>query len=368
MSDPAPNERLEPSRLPHAGRFRPRAAREMADMFDSLPDRYDLLNRMMTLGQDQAWRAAMWRAVPCDARIVLDLCSGNGVSLPGLRRPGRIVLGMDVSLRMLEDALARIDRGGWAPRLAAADAFRLPLKDASLDAVTVAFGVRNLRPRGGALAEIARVLKPGGTLAVLEATAPAPGWFATLHAFHVRHVIPFAGRLSSDPSAYQYLSRSIFEFGAGPEFERDLEEARFEITGRRAFLLGASRLWVARASSPVGQILSAARIGVREERSLASEAALRNAMPGPGGTSEMPQRQYRRESEGRGWAWARLATSAAVLAALIYGLGVFLGAGGDLPLPLWQRRGLLALFLGGIVGFGVRTGILLAGLRRPPVR
>src|SRR5207249_2140215 len=108
-----------------------------------------------------------------------------GASLTGLQRPGRVVLGMDVSLGMLQRAAAALPEAGWTPRLVCADAFRLPLGDASLDAVTIAFGVRNLRPRAEALAEIRRVLRPAGTLAVLEATAPRPGRGLGLHAFHV---------------------------------------------------------------------------------------------------------------------------------------------------------------------------------------
>jgi len=219
-------------------RFQPHATRAMASMFDHVSGRYDLLNRVMSLGQDGAWREAMARGVPEDARVVLDLCTGSGVSLAGLRRPGRTLLGMDVSFAMLEVARDRQGTEGWAPRLACADGFRLPVRDASLDAVTIAFGVRNLRPRPASLGELARVIRPGGVLSVLEATAPAPGPLEPFLRFWVRHVIPLAGHLSPDPSAYRYLSESIFEFGAGPEFERDLAGAGFEVTRRRSFLLG----------------------------------------------------------------------------------------------------------------------------------
>src|SRR6185295_14545419 len=110
-------------------RFEPRAAREMACMFDDVSGRYDLINALMTLGQDGAWRAELAHQVPERARVVLDLCTGNGVSLRGLTRAGRLVLGMDVSLRMLERAALDLPGTGWAPRLACADAFQLPLRD-----------------------------------------------------------------------------------------------------------------------------------------------------------------------------------------------------------------------------------------------
>ena len=116
-------------------------------MFDDVSGRYDLLNRFMSLGQDGAWREAMWRAVPADANRVLDLATGSGVSVPGLTRPGRTVLGMDVSFAMLEVAHDTYGGPGWSPRFACADGFRLPLRDGALDAVTIAFGIRNFRPR-----------------------------------------------------------------------------------------------------------------------------------------------------------------------------------------------------------------------------
>jgi demethylmenaquinone methyltransferase/2-methoxy-6-polyprenyl-1,4-benzoquinol methylase len=125
---------------------RDHAVRELAGMFDDVSGRYDLLNSMMTLGQDRAWRAAMWRAVPQAAGVVLDLCTGSGVSLGGLRRPGRTLLGVDASLRMLELAADEHGPWGWAPRLACADAFRLPFRDGALDAVTIAFGMRRNWP------------------------------------------------------------------------------------------------------------------------------------------------------------------------------------------------------------------------------
>ncbi len=231
----APGLRVFPAARDHA-------VRELAGMFDDVSGRYDLLNSMMTLGQDRAWRAAMWRAVPETAGVVLDLCTGTGVSLDGLRRPGRVLLGVDASLRMLELAADEHGPWGWAPRLACADAFRLPFRDGALDAVTIAFGMRNLRPRAGALAELARVLAPGGTLVVLEATAPRPGPLAPLHRFYARRVIPLLGRLSPDPVAYRYLSESIFDFGAGEEFEHDLTAGGFEIVERQAYHVRCSPL------------------------------------------------------------------------------------------------------------------------------
>jgi demethylmenaquinone methyltransferase/2-methoxy-6-polyprenyl-1,4-benzoquinol methylase len=325
--------------MPSTERFEPHAARAMASMFDDVSGRYDLLNRVMTLGQDGAWREAMWRAVPADARVVLDLCTGSGVSLPGLRRPGRTVLGIDVSLAMLEVAQDEHGGPGWAPRLACADAFRLPLRDGALDAVTVAFGVRNLRPRVGALVEISRALKPGGVLVVLEATAPAPGPLAPAHGAWIRHVIPFAGRLSPDPTAYRYLSESIFEFGDGSAFERDLAAAGLEVAARRSFLLGATRLWVARRAGDVGQNRAASPAGV--QNATAAPAGDRPATIAAAGS--------------RSWLGVATATSVALTAALAWGLVLWIKSNASLPLSPAQRLLGWGLLVIGLVVFGARS-------------
>jgi demethylmenaquinone methyltransferase/2-methoxy-6-polyprenyl-1,4-benzoquinol methylase len=339
------------SQLPPAERFEPRAGRAMASMFDGVTGRYDLLNRLMTLGQDGHWRRAMWQSVPESARVVLDLCTGNGVSLPGLRRPGRLVLGMDVSLGMLEQAAAELDPGGWSPRLAAADAFQLPLRDGSVDAITVAFGVRNLRPRSDALREMARVLRPGGTLVVLEATGPRPGPTAPLHRLHLRRVVPLLGTLSADPSAYRYLGESILEFGDGSAFEADLAAHPFTMTRRRRFLMGATTLW------------TASRDDTRGKKPADRRRVLQIAGSGAGGAGENAHRESASVHERRLWAWAQLGVSAALTVALAYGLLVFFKLRDDLPLTGWQRSAAWLLLVGGTVGFLLRTLALGGELR-----
>ena len=327
-------------------RFQPHAASAMASMFDDVSGRYDLLNRVMTLGQDGAWREAMWRTVPAEARVVLDLCTGSGVSLPGLRRTGRVVLGVDVSFAMLEAARDAHGGPGWAPRVACADAFQLPLREGSVDAVTVAFGVRNLRPREAGLAEIARVLAPGGTLSVLEASAPAPGPLHGPHAFWVRHVIPLFGRLSPDPTAYRYLSESIFEFGAGPEFERDLAASGLEVVARKSFLLGATRLWVARRRPAVGQNPSAAPAIVRNAR---PETVAAGALaPSPGVPAD----------EAGAWRVVQAVLSGALAVTLAWALRMWLNVNAALPLTPVQRVMGWVLLVAGLAVFATRCAWL----------
>lgn len=327
--------------------FAPRAARPMAEMFDDVSGRYDFLNSVMSLGRDRSWREAMWRAVPESARVVMDLCTGSGISLEGLRRPGRLLIGTDVSFEMLRVAAANANPLGWAPRLVCADAFSLPFRDGSLDAITIAFGIRNLRPREDSLREIARVLAPGGTLAVLEAAAPAPGPFAPFHRLYLRKIVPLAGRLSDDPAAYRYLADSIFEFGAGPEFETALGRAGFSIADRRAFLLGATRLWVARRASADGQFASV------------SPARLQDA------TSADPRRGARSSVDAERRAWTGV--QALVAAALAIGLAAAAVTYGKwnagLPLAGWRRPLVWVLIVGAVVFFAFRSGSLAARWR-----
>lgn len=338
---------MNPSTDPSSERFKLNASREMASMFDDVSGRYDLLNRVMTLGQDSAWRMAMWARVPARARRVLDLCTGSGVSLPGLRRPGRTVLGMDVSLAMLQVAHAEHDEPGWSPRLACADGFHLPLRAGALDAVTVAFGIRNMRPRREALAEIARVLVPGGRLVVLEAAAPAPGPLAPFTRAWIRHAIPFAGRLSPDPTAYRYLAESIFEFGSGPEFEADLAAAGFERREARSFLFGAARLWVAETRPAGGR------------NPAETPSPVQGATPGPGDSAHPALDAGVAAREAARWALIHGVTSLALAGALAHVLTLWLNLRDRLPLAPFQQTALAVLGVGALVAFGVRAVLQL---------
>jgi demethylmenaquinone methyltransferase/2-methoxy-6-polyprenyl-1,4-benzoquinol methylase len=332
----------------HDARFRPHASGDMAAMFDQVSPHYDLLNTILSLGRDAAWRRAMTYAVPHDAHVVLDLCAGNGVSLAGLRGPGRLVIGIDVSLGMLHAAAEAERRTGWAPRLVCADAFRLPLRDRSLDAVTIAFGMRNLRPHTDAVKELARVLAPGGKLVVLEACGPARGLLAPLHRFYLRQVVPLAGRISPDPTAYRYLGASILEFGVGESFEAALREHGFDIEAKRGFMAGASRLWVARRRTSIGQF-----------------AAIRpnplQSATGPRGSGATPRAL---ESEWRTWTGVQAVVSVSLLGGLLYAARTLAISGAALPLEPWQRRGGWVLLIAAIVAFAFRSLVLAGRLLR----
>jgi demethylmenaquinone methyltransferase/2-methoxy-6-polyprenyl-1,4-benzoquinol methylase len=220
----------------------------LGSMFSAISWRYDLLNTLMSLGQDGRWRRALAAPVPRDARV-LDLCCGSArSSVPAFARSGRTVVGLDVSFAMLERGRAHARDTGASFAPVHGDGFRLPFRDGTFDVVTAAFGLRNLVPLPVAAAEIQRVLVPGGLFLALDSVAPA-GPVAPFHGFYLRHVVPLLGRLSPDPAAYRYLSASIFDFGPPEAVRARLREAGFEDVAARPLLLGAVALFSARRAN-----------------------------------------------------------------------------------------------------------------------
>ncbi|HKQ59456.1 MAG TPA: class I SAM-dependent methyltransferase, partial [Candidatus Eisenbacteria bacterium] len=249
-----------------------------------------------------------------------------------------------------EDAMRR--RLSGAEALAGA-AEAIPVVDGSADAVFAAEAFHKFDGER-TVPEIARVLRPGGTLVVLEAAAPAPGPFAPFHRFYLRRIVPLAGRLSPDPSAYAYLSRSIFEFGSGPEFEAALAAAGFLTTGRRQFMLGATRLWIAERA---GQESAAGSTGpgTGQDFAAAAPGRMQNARAHGANGVNLPRGADRLTGEWRAWTGVQLALSVALTAAFVQALLVLLNSRDDLPLNGWQRNGAWLLVVGGLLVFGLRS-------------
>jgi len=181
-------------------------------MFGRIAHRYDLLNRVLSLGQDLRWRRLVARRVAAvgPARV-LDVCTGTGDIALELE-PGPIVIGVDFSMAMVSLARPKARQRQRPLLLSVADALSLPMADASVDAVTVAFGVRNFENLEGGLRELIRVLRPGGTLLVLEFSR-AGGFFGPILGWWVRTVPPRLGRMiSGDAEAYRYLPASVGAF------------------------------------------------------------------------------------------------------------------------------------------------------------
>jgi demethylmenaquinone methyltransferase/2-methoxy-6-polyprenyl-1,4-benzoquinol methylase len=185
---------------------------EIRGMFGRIAHRYDLLNRVLSLGRDVGWRREIARRVAVlGPRRVLDVCAGTGDVALALA-PGPTVIGADFSLPMLVRARGKAMRLRRPIALTVADALMLPLADASVDVVTVAFGVRNFEDLERGLAQLVRVLAPGGSLLVLEFSRPS-GALGPLLAWWTRTVPPAVGRiLSGDREAYSYLPASVGSF------------------------------------------------------------------------------------------------------------------------------------------------------------
>ena len=192
-------------------------------MFDRVAPRNALANTVFSLGQDRAWRQAAARATHLAAgEVAADVACGTGALTRELAAlaPGATVVGLDFSLEMLR-------RAGHG-RFAAGDAIQLPLADASVDGVTIAFGLRNLPEPGQGLLEFRRVLRPGGRLVVCEFSTPVVPVLRGVYRRYLTRLMPVAARrLTSDPEAYQYLARSIGAWPDQPGLARWLQEAGF---------------------------------------------------------------------------------------------------------------------------------------------
>lgn len=198
-------------------------------MFDAISPRYDLLNRMFSLGIDQGWRRRVVRMLHAEpVKDLLDVATGTAdLAIMAAPAAGHVT-GVDISEGMLAHGRVKVERRGLTRQvtLQQADSTRLPFADASFDAVTVAFGVRNFEDLGRGLREMLRVLRPGGRLIVLEFSKPQATPMRQLFRFYFHRVMPFVGRLvSRDAAAYTYLPKSVDAFPEGARFVELLAEA-----------------------------------------------------------------------------------------------------------------------------------------------
>ncbi len=176
-------------------------------MFDVVAQKYDVTNDVLSLGQDRLWRRAVIAAVAAQpGERVLDIAAGTGTSSEPFADAGVDVVPADFSLGMLRVGKRRREDLGFT----AADAMRLPFADGAFDAVTMSFGLRNVADVGVALAEFARVTRPGGRLVVCEFSQPTSRAFRTVYTeYLMRALPPVARRVSSNPESYVYLAESI---------------------------------------------------------------------------------------------------------------------------------------------------------------
>ncbi|MFG2087858.1 MULTISPECIES: demethylmenaquinone methyltransferase [unclassified Spirillospora] len=220
---------------------------DVAAMFDGTAERYDLLNTLMTGGQDRRWRREVVRAVDAKpGERVLDLAAGTGTSAVPFAEAGAETVACDFSLGMLRVGVRRHGRGRTtrARRLGfvAGDALRLPFADGSFDAVTISFGLRNVADTGLALRELRRVAKPGGRLLICEVSHPPNGLLAFGHKAHLRYGLPLLARVSSNPDSYRYLAESTLAWPDQAALARLVQDAGWDGVHWRDLTFGVAAL------------------------------------------------------------------------------------------------------------------------------
>ena len=223
---------------------------EVREMFDNIAPKYDLLNHTLSMSIDRVWRrrvvGEVRRAKP--GRI-LDVATGTGdLAIEMARRiAGVQVLGVDLSEQMLAVARRKIEARGLDGRIVLdrGDAERLAVADASVDVATVAFGVRNFGDLGAGLRELARTIKPGGKVVILEFSRPRNRVFRALYEFYSYKILPrIGGLVSRDKRAYEYLPASVGEFPAPEEFMAMMARAGFRNCRARSQSFGIAQIYI----------------------------------------------------------------------------------------------------------------------------
>lgn len=220
------------------------------EMFDNIAPKYDLLNHTLSMSIDRVWRrrvvGEVRRAKP--GRI-LDVATGTGdLAIAMARRIRDVqVLGVDLSEQMLAVARRKIEARGLDGRIVLdrGDAERLAVADASVDVATVAFGVRNFGDLGAGLRELARTIKPGGKVVILEFSRPRNRVFRALYEFYSYKILPrIGGLVSRDKRAYEYLPASVGEFPAPEEFMAMMARAGFRNCRARSQSFGIAQIYI----------------------------------------------------------------------------------------------------------------------------
>jgi demethylmenaquinone methyltransferase/2-methoxy-6-polyprenyl-1,4-benzoquinol methylase len=221
-------------------------------MFDAIAPRYDFLNHLLSAGFDRQWRRRAVAELRMTGReTVLDLCTGTAdlAIAAAASAQARRVIGIDFSGEMLRAARHKID--GRPIDLVRGDATRIPLADGVADAVTIGFGIRNVENPLAACREILRVLRPSGTLVILEFSLPRTAVVRSFYLWYFRHVLPLIGRLvSRHRSAYTYLPASVEAFATPDEFTNQLAAAGFGTVRAVPLTFGIVYMFVACKTRP----------------------------------------------------------------------------------------------------------------------
>ena len=258
----------DPVAAPAAADPLDKAPSRIAGMFDAIAARYDLLNLLLSAGRDRYWRRRAIQALALTGRErLLDVCTGTADVAVGAARstPGAgRVLGVDFAGAMLRHGLAKVAAAGLGARvqLVRGDATALPVADGSVDAVTIAFGIRNVQDTAAACRELVRVLRPGGRVAILEFGLPSVPGLRQLYGWYFLQVLPRIGRLvSSHRGAYSYLPASVGAFPWGQDFVDVLIASGLVQAECRPLTLGVVYLYTARTAGQAPPRGSEARAG-----------------------------------------------------------------------------------------------------------
>jgi demethylmenaquinone methyltransferase / 2-methoxy-6-polyprenyl-1,4-benzoquinol methylase len=212
-------------------------------MFDRIAPVYDVMNRVMTAGLDLRWRRITAEAVVRPGDRVLDACCGTGDLAVACARAGGVVTGLDFAPRMLERARRKLHSATWVE----GDMLALPFEDASFEASTVGFGVRNVTDLDGGLRELRRVLVPGGRVAVLEITQPS-GVLAPFYRVWFDRIVPMLGTVLKGGAAYSYLPASVRRFPGPDRLAEQMRAAGFAEVSYRTFAGGIVALHTGKAA------------------------------------------------------------------------------------------------------------------------
>jgi demethylmenaquinone methyltransferase/2-methoxy-6-polyprenyl-1,4-benzoquinol methylase len=222
--------------------------KQVSDMFDDISPKYDLLNRVLSMGIDISWRKKVVKLLKKqNPQSILDVATGTADLAIALTKTGaNLITGIDISAGMLEVGRKKVQALSLDQKilLQKADAENLPFQDKTFDAVTVAFGVRNFENLEKGLSELHRVLKPHGTLVVLEFSQPTKFPFSQIYQFYFKNVLPLIGKMvSKNASAYTYLPASVSAFPFGKDFETILRQTGFIETQWKELTFGIATIY-----------------------------------------------------------------------------------------------------------------------------
>jgi demethylmenaquinone methyltransferase/2-methoxy-6-polyprenyl-1,4-benzoquinol methylase len=226
-------------------------SQQVKKMFETIAFSYDFQNSFLSLGIDTVWRKILARHVLAGkGALVLDAATGTGELCLNIcrHRPGIHIVGLDIASRMLSLAIKKIEASPFKNciSLALGDGRYLPLQRESVDVVTMAFGIRNIKERHQVLREFSRVLKTGGQLLVMEFGFPKHPFVRRLYRFYFDHVLPPLGNwLSRTDYAYSYLVQSVYEFPGEGEFCSEIESAGFRIRKVTQLTFGIAKIYEA---------------------------------------------------------------------------------------------------------------------------